>query len=349
MFFSLLQPLLFQLEPELAHRLSLDALKKLDRIGCLPHSTPQLPCSAMGIDFPNPFGVAAGLDKNGDYIHCLAALGFGFIEVGTVTPRPQPGNPAPRVFRIPEAQAMINRLGFNSKGLDYCVKQIEQARFSGVLGINIGKNRDTPLENSNEDYLLCFRRVYPLASYVTINISSPNTPDLRNLQHGDYLNDLLTVLKAEQTKLADHYGRYVPLVLKIAPDLTQAQVQELAQALLDHNVDGVIATNTTTTREALLAALTHTEISADKRERYLSEAGGLSGKPLFAQATQVVKWLSHCLSGKIPIIGVGGILSGADAVNKRRAGAQLLQVYTGFVYRGPELVKEVVEALEKAG
>ncbi len=348
MSYSLLRPLLFQLEPELAHRLSLDALKNLNRIGFLPQSMPLLRRTVMGIDFPNPFGVAAGLDKNGEYINCLSALGFGFIEVGTVTPRPQPGNPTPRMFRIPEAQALINRLGFNNKGVDYCVNQIQQANYSGVLGVNIGKNRDTPIENSTDDYLLCLQRVYSLASYVTINVSSPNTPDLRDLQHGEYLSHLLSTLKTEQAKLADQYGRYVPLVLKIAPDLTQVQVEELAKALIAHKIDGVIATNTTSSREALMEALDHSGVSAEKAQHYAAEAGGLSGKPLFAQATHVLEWLSHCLAGQIPIIGVGGILSGDDAVKKYQAGAELLQVYTGFIYRGPELVKEVLGALERA-
>lgn len=343
--YSLLQPLLFHLEPELAHRLSLDALKNLDRLGCLPRSKLSLPCTVMGIDFPNPLGVAAGLDKNGDYINCLAALGFGFIEVGTVTPRAQPGNPKPRVFRVPEAQAIINRLGFNNKGVDYCALQIKQSGYKGVLGINIGKNRDTPIQNSLDDYLHCLVRVYPLASYITINVSSPNTPDLRNLQHGAYLNDLLAGLKTEQAKLADQYGRYVPLVLKIAPDLSQPQVEGLAKALIVHHIDGVIATNTTASREALVDVLDEQKVPESQRHDYLLEAGGLSGKPLFHQATRVVEWLTHYLSGEIPIIGVGGLLSGEDAVKKSKAGAQLLQVYTGFIYKGPGLVKEIIEAL----
>lgn len=343
--YSLLQPLLFHLEPELAHRLSLDALKNLDRLGCLPRSRLSLPCTVMGIDFPNPLGVAAGLDKNGDYINCLAALGFGFVEVGTVTPRAQPGNPKPRVFRIPEAQAIINRLGFNNKGVDYCAAQIKQSGYKGILGINIGKNRDTPIQNSLDDYLHCLPRVYPLASYITINVSSPNTPDLRDLQHGAYLNDLLAALKAEQTKLADQYGRYVPLALKIAPDLNQAQVEELAKALIAHRVDGVIATNTTASREALVDVLDEQKVPESKRHDYLLEAGGLSGRPLFKLSNQIIENLSHCLSGQIPIIGVGGILSGEDAVEKRKCGAQLLQVYTGFIYKGPGLVREMIEAL----
>ena len=345
--YSFLQPLLFQLEPELAHRLSLDALKNLDRIGCLPRSKLLLPCTVMGIDFPNPLGVAAGLDKNGDYINCLAALGFGFIEVGTVTPRPQAGNPAPRVFRVPEVQALINRLGFNNKGVDYCINQIKRANYSGILGINIGKNRDTPIENSILDYVFCLQRVYPWVNYVTINISSPNTPDLRNLQHGEYLNNLLSTLKKEQAKLAREHGCYVPLVLKIAPDLNQDQIEELADALIYHKIDGVIATNTTVSRDALVDALDKQHVpEGKKRHDYLLEAGGLSGRPLFESATRVLEHLSICLKNKIPIIGVGGILSGEDALKKTQAGAQLLQVYTGFIYRGPGLVKEIIEALK---
>ena len=343
--YSFLQPLLFHLEPELAHRLSLDALKNMDRLGCLPRSHFSLPCTLMGIDFPNPLGVAAGLDKNGDYIHCLAALGFGFIEVGTVTPRAQPGNPKPRVFRVPEAQAIINRLGFNNKGVDYCVQQIKRSGYKGVLGVNIGKNRDTPIQHSLDDYLHCLARVYPVANYITINVSSPNTPDLRNLQHGTYRNDLLTALKAEQAKLADQYGRYVPLVLKIAPDLTQIQVEELARALIFHRIDGVIATNTTASREALVDVFDEQKVPESKRHDCLLEAGGLSGKPLFKLSNRIIEHLTHCLSEQIPIIGVGGLLSGEDAIEKCNMGAQLLQVYTGFIYKGPGLVKEIIEAL----
>jgi dihydroorotate dehydrogenase len=278
-------------------------------------------------------GLAAGLDKNGEYIDALARLGFGFIEVGTVTPRPQPGNPRPRMFRIGAARAVINRMGFNSDGVDRLVENVERARYRGVLGINIGKNFDTPLERAAEDYVACLRKVYPLASYVTVNISSPNTENLRRLQGTAALDALLSVLKAEQRALAARHARTVPLAVKIAPDLDRRQIDAIAAALRRHAVDAVIATNTTVAREGVVG-LPHEH-----------EAGGLSGAPLTARATSVVRQLSQALAGKLPVIGVGGILSGTHAREKVAAGASLVQLYTGLVYRGPALVRECIAAL----
>ncbi len=336
MLYDLARTLLFRFEPETAHHLALGALARLEGLGLAgiaAHRPPALPCRVMGLDFPNPVGLAAGLDKNGEYIDALAALGFGFIEVGTVTPRPQPGNPSPRLFRLPEAQAIINRMGFNNLGVDALVRNVEKADFKGILGINIGKNFDTPIEQATEDYLLGLRRVYPLASYITVNISSPNTKNLRQLQQADELEGLLDALKEAQAQLATDHGRYVPLVLKIAPDLETEQIIAIADLLLKYGFDGVIATNTTLARQGV----EHLPHSA--------ESGGLSGAPVRSRATAVTKQLALALEGKIPIIAVGGILTGLDAVEKFRAGAQLVQLYTGFIYRGPALVGEVGEAL----
>ncbi|HNH24303.1 MAG TPA: quinone-dependent dihydroorotate dehydrogenase, partial [Accumulibacter sp.] len=283
-------------------------------------------------------GLAAGLDKNGEHIDALAALGFGFIEVGTVTPRPQPGNPKPRMFRIPEKQAIINRLGFNNDGVAKLLTNVAAASFSrrgGILGINIGKNFDTPIERAADDYLYCLERVYPAASYVTVNISSPNTKNLRDLQRDDALDALLGALKDAQARLADRHGKYVPLALKIAPDLDDAQLQAIADLLRHHHMDGVIATNTTLSREAV-AGLPNAE-----------QAGGLSGAPVFGPSTAVLGNLAAALAGEIPIVGVGGILSGADAAAKITAGASLVQIYTGFIYRGPELVGEAATAIAR--
>ena len=288
----------------------------------------------MGIKFPNPVGLAAGLDKNGECIKAFEAMGFGFVEVGTVTPRPQPGNDKPRIFRLPEANAIINRMGFNNKGVDYLVDQVIKAKFSGVLGINIGKNKDTPDENAKDDYIHCMRKVYDHATYITVNISSPNTPGLRSLQYGDALNELLSALKAEQTSLAEQYGKYVPVAVKIAPDLTAEEVDSIAQCLIANNIDGVIATNTTLARDKVA----HLQFG--------DEQGGLSGAPVKEQSTKVIQLLSKALDNKLPIIGVGGIASGSDAQEKIAAGAKLVQVYTGFIYQGPELVKEIVHSLK---
>ena len=290
----------------------------------------------MGLTFPNPVGLAAGLDKDGAYIDGLAALGFGFIEIGTVTPRAQPGNPKPRMFRLPEAQALINRMGFNNGGVDAFVRNVQASRFyqeqRGILGLNIGKNADTPIERATDDYLYCLDKVYPYAAYVTVNISSPNTKNLRQLQQASEIDALLSALKMAQSQLADKHGRYVPLVLKIAPDLDDEQIDTIASALLRNHIDGVIATNTTITRDAV-QGLTHA-----------NETGGLSGAPVRDLSTRVIRALHQVLQGEIPIIGVGGILSGADASEKMAAGASLIQLYTGLIYRGPELVIECASA-----
>ncbi|HSI21490.1 MAG TPA: quinone-dependent dihydroorotate dehydrogenase [Methylophilaceae bacterium] len=334
--YSLLKPLLFRLDAERAHHLTLDSLQVARRLrlsGLLPKPPACRTRRVMGLDFPNPVGLAAGLDKNGAYIDALASLGFGFIEVGTVTPRPQPGNPQPRLFRIPAAQAIINRFGFNNGGVDALIENVKNARYRGILGINIGKNFDTPNERAVDDYLICLRKVYAHASYVTVNISSPNTKNLRQLQEKEALENLLAALKAEQAKLAEQYGRYVPVVLKIAPDLTAEQVIEIADLLLQYRFDGVIATNTTLSREGV-EGLENAE-----------ETGGLSGAPVRMKSTAVVKQLSLALKGEIPIIGVGGILTGEDAQEKIDAGASLVQVYSGLIYRGPALVNEACAAL----
>ena len=290
----------------------------------------------MGLTFPNPVGLAAGLDKDGAYIDGLAALGFGFIEIGTVTPRAQPGNPKPRMFRVPEAQALINRMGFNNGGVDAFVRNVQASRFyqeqRGILGLNIGKNADTPIERATDDYLYCLDKVYPYAAYVTVNISSPNTKNLRQLQQASEIDALLSALKMAQSQLADKHGRYVPLVLKIAPDLDDEQIDTIASALLRNQIDGVIATNTTITRDAV-QGLTHA-----------NETGGLSGAPVRDLSTRVIRALHQVLQGEIPIIGVGGILSGSDASEKMAAGASLVQLYTGLIYRGPALVGECASA-----
>ena len=334
--YPLVRPLLFALEPETAHHVTLRSLALLSRIGLPPATIPAPAACArevMGIRFPNPVGLAAGLDKNGEYIDALARLGFGFIEVGTVTPRPQPGNPRPRMFRLPAARAVINRLGFNNDGVDRLVENVKRARYRGVLGINIGTNFDTPLERAAEDYVACLRKVYPLASYVTVNVSSPNTEDLRRLQGAAELDALLSALKAEQRALAARHGKAVPLAVKIAPDLERPQIEAIAGSLRKHAIDAVIATNTTVTREGV-AGLPHEH-----------ETGGLSGAPLAARATSVVRQLAQALSGALPVIGAGGIMSGADAREKVAAGASLVQLYTGLIYRGPALVRECVAAL----
>lgn len=332
MLYDLLRPLLFRLDPETAHDLSLTGLQTLSRLGPLnPFGRPAAvgPKTVMGLNFPNPVGLAAGLDKNGDYIDGLAALGFGFIEIGTVTPRPQPGNPKPRLFRLPEAEALINRMGFNNKGVDYLVERVRKARYRGILGINIGKNRDTPLERALDDYLIGLRKVYPYASYVTVNISSPNTPGLRDLQAGENLEHLLSGLRDERENLARVHGRRVPLVIKIAPDLEPERIKQAADALVKYGIDAVIATNTTASREGV-EGLAHGE-----------ETGGLSGRPLFAKSTDVVTGLSQALRGAVPIIACGGIAGAEDARRKFEAGADLIQVYTGFIYRGPDLIREI--------
>lgn len=333
--YNLLRPALFTLDPETAHDATLTSLNTAHCLG-LSRLIPKPahdPRKVMGIEFPNPVGLAAGLDKNGDCINGLAALGFGFIEIGTITPRPQPGNPRPRLFRLPEAKAIINRMGFNNHGVDALLANVERANFKGVLGINIGKNADTPIEKAADDYLICLRKVYAHASYVTVNISSPNTKNLRQLQGGDELDALLSQLKSEQEKLAQQHGKYVPLALKIAPDLDAEQIKQIASLLIKHRIDGVIATNTTLSREGV-EGLVHG-----------NETGGLSGAPVKDKSTAVIRALSSELGGALPIIGVGGITSGADAVEKMQAGASLVQIYSGLIYRGQSLVTEAAEAI----
>lgn len=336
MLYSLARPLLFSLEAETAHHFTLEALSKLNRLGLVPAAaaaTTACERMVMGVRFPNPVGLAAGLDKNGEYIDALATLGFGFIEIGTVTPRPQPGNPRPRLFRLPAARAVINRLGFNNHGVDKLVENVRNAAYRGVLGINIGKNADTPLERAVDDYVQCLRKVFPVASYVTVNISSPNTQGLRDLQQVAELDRLLAPLKHEQRNLTQGQGRRVPLAVKIAPDLDGAQIAAIAGALERHAIDAVIATNTTVARDEV-ATLKHA-----------TEAGGLSGAPIKIRSTTVVSELTQALKGTIPVIGVGGVMAARDAKEKITAGAQLVQLYTGLIYRGPELVHECVRAL----
>jgi dihydroorotate dehydrogenase len=332
MIWELARSALFRLDPETAHDITLRLLDAGAPL--LRHrAADAAPVQLMGLTFPNRVGLAAGLDKNGAHIDALAHLGFGFLEVGTVTPRPQPGNPRPRMFRLPRAQAVINRMGFNNLGVDRLVHNVQAARYRGILGINIGKNFDTPIERAASDYLACMRKVYALASYLTINISSPNTKNLRRLQETDELDRLLAALKAEQAKLADEHGRYVPLALKIAPDLTTEQLDGIAELLLAHRIDAVVATNTTVSREGV-EGLAHDE-----------ETGGLSGAPLTARSTQVVRHLAAKLKRRIPIIGVGGIMRAEDAAQKLAAGASLVQLYTGLIYAGPRLVRDCVRRL----
>jgi dihydroorotate dehydrogenase len=290
----------------------------------------------MGLTFHNPVGLAAGLDKNGAYINALAALGFGFIEIGPITSRPQPGNPQPRMFRLPEAQAIINRMGFNNLGVDALLKNVKHSRYKGILGINIGKNFDTLIEHAAEDYLICLHKVYSHTSYVAINISSPNTKNLRQLQGSDELDALLSQLKAAQEKLAQQHGKYVPLALKIAPDLDSEQIRQIAALLMRHRIDGVIATNTTLSR----VGVEHLPLHA--------ETGGLSGAPVRDKSTAVIRQLAAELKGELPIIGVGGILNGADAAEKVQAGASLIQIYSGLIYRGPDLIAECANAIAQS-
>mgnify|MGYP000368439070 CR=1 FL=1 len=329
--YTLARPFLFSLDAETAHELTLSSLKRLQ--GLMPAcKTTGRAVKVMGIDFPNPVGLAAGLDKNGECIEAWGKLGFGFVEIGTVTPRPQAGNPKPRMFRLPQASAIINRMGFNNHGVDNLLANVAASKYKGVLGINIGKNFDTPIESAADDYLICLDKVYSAASYVTVNISSPNTKNLRQLQGESELDALLGALKARQTALADRHGKYVPLTLKIAPDLDDAQVLNIADALRRHRIDGVIATNTTLGREGV-AHLPHG-----------NEAGGLSGAPVFEKSTAIVTALAKALAGELPIIAAGGITDGARAKAKLDAGASLVQIYSGMIYRGPALIDECIEA-----
>ena len=340
MLYRAMRPFLFGLDPEVAHRLSLVSLDTLQRLGLarlVAGTVPKLPVRTMGLEFPNPVGLAPGLDKNGEHIDALASLGFGFMEIGTVTPSPQPGNAKPRLFRLPQAEAVINRMGFNNIGVDRVVENVRRSRYRGIVGINISKNADTPVDRAAEDYLVCLRKVYPVASFVTANVSSPNTRNLRSLQGADELDALLAVLMRERDALAREEGRCVPLAVKIAPDLDDEAIESIADRLLAHRVDAVIATNTTTARQDV-AHLPHG-----------GEQGGLSGAPLRAKSTALIAKLGSALKGRIPIIGVGGIASAADAREKLDAGATLVQLYTALLYRGPGLVGEIVRGLAAPG
>lgn len=332
--YDILRPALFALSPETSHDLSLESLGAAHRLGLsrffgkMPASDP---VSLWGLEFANPVGLAAGLDKNGDYLDALGALGFGFVEVGTVTPRPQSGNEKPRLFRLPDSQAIINRMGFNNKGVDHLVERVKRSRYDGVVGINIGKNKTTAEDDALEDYLYCLDRVYPWAGYVVVNLSSPNTPGLRNLQFGDALKNLLDGLQQRQQQLAAQHG-YKPILIKIAPDLDEAEIDAIAAVFNEHEVDGVVATNTTISREAVSG------------ERHAEEAGGLSGQPLFQSSTDTLRSFRRYLKPSIQLIGVGGICYGDDVKAKQEAGASLVQIYSGFIYRGPKLIGECIEA-----
>ena len=334
--YNLARQLLFKLSPETSHDLSLDLIGAGGRLGLnglLCKAPARLPVTVMGLDFPNPVGLAAGLDKNGAAIDGFAQLGFGFVEIGTVTPRPQPGNPEPRIFRLPEAQAIINRMGFNNLGVDHLLARVQAARYSGILGINIGKNFDTPVERAVDDYLICLDKVYEHASYVTVNVSSPNTPGLRSLQFGDSLKQLLEALQLRQNELTQRHGKRVPLAIKIAPDMTDEETVLVAQALLETGMDAVIATNTTLSRTGV-EGMEHGD-----------EAGGLSGAPVREKSTHTVSVLAGELAGRMPIIAAGGITEGKHAAEKITAGASLVQIYSGFIYKGPALIRESVDAI----
>lgn len=326
----------FQLDAEKAHDLAIENFKRftgtpLDLF--YRQHLPNRPVECMGLTFKNPVGLAAGLDKNGECIEAFGAMGFGFVEVGTVTPRPQSGNDKPRLFRLIQAEGIINRMGFNNLGVDNLVENVKKAKYDGIIGINIGKNKDTPIENGADDYLICMEKVYLYAGYIAVNISSPNTPGLRTLQYGEALDDLLAVLKAKQSELAKLHNKYVPLTLKIAPDLSDDELKQICQSLLKHNIDGVIATNTTLDRSLV------------EGMKFANEAGGLSGRPVQSRSTEVIKCLYQELGDKLPIIGVGGIDSCIAAKEKMLAGAKLVQVYSGFIYHGPGLVRDIVKNL----
>ncbi len=335
--YPILRRLLFFLPAESSHTLAMVGINLVYKLGLsrLLRAQPRKsPTSVLGLDFAHPVGLAAGLDKNGDYIDALASLGFAFIEVGTLTPRPQRGNPKPRLFRLGPEQAIINRMGFNNKGIDHAVAQITRRKSTVPIGVNIGKNLDTAVEDANEDYLHCLRACYPVADYVTINISSPNTPDLRNLQFGEYLDGLLRAMKKEQTKLEQQHGRYVPLLVKISPDLDTEEIDAVCHSIRSHGIDGIIATNTTISREGVSGS------------PWADEAGGLSGAPLTAKAAQVAAQAQQNVGDLVPVIAVGGIMNAADAGARLAAGASLVQLYTGFIYQGPQLITEITRTLD---
>ena len=337
--YPLVRPFLFAFDAERAHGLALSALELAWRTGTTPLLAARpapMPTSVFGLDFPNPVGLAAGLDKNGEHIDALFGLGFGFVEIGTVTPRPQAGNPKPRLFRLPQHAAIINRMGFNNAGVDALVRNVERSsQRTGPLGINIGKNKDTPNEDALSDYLACMEKVYPLADYITVNISSPNTAGLRELQEEQALRRLVGGLREAQERLASQHGRRVPMLVKVAPDLSDRDIEAAARVLSELEVDGVIATNTTIGREGV------------EHDRRAAESGGLSGAPLLGQSTLVLRRLRARLPERIPLIGVGGIQSGADAVAKMSAGATLVQCYSGLIFRGPALIGECVDAIRR--
>lgn len=336
--YSLIRNLLFTLPTEVSHELSLDILSASERLKLTQWVMPNPvfdPVDVMGLRFPNRVGLAAGLDKNGDFYNGLGALGFGFVEIGTVTPRPQPGNAQPRLFRLPAADAIINRMGFNNKGVEHLVEKVKQRRYQGILGINIGKNFDTAVEQAEQDYLICMDRVYAHADYITVNISSPNTPGLRDLQFGRQLDDLLKAISQRRTALEDQHQKRVPIAVKIAPDIDQTNLAAVAELLVKHKMDGVIATNTTVNKEAVNGL------------EYGNEQGGLSGAPLTEASTEVIAALNDILAGELPIIGVGGIMCPRDAKAKMDAGASLVQIYTGFIYQGPGLVQSAAQALAR--
>jgi len=339
--YPLARPALFAMDAETAHEVTLSGLQRAYECGAtrkLMHAQPKAPCTLMGMQLANPIGLAAGLDKNGAYIDALGNLGFGFIEVGTVTPRPQPGNPKPRMFRLPRANALINRLGFNNQGLDAFLANVQRSQWrkqGGILGLNIGKNADTPIERAADDYLIGLEGVYPHADYVTVNISSPNTKNLRALQSGDELSALLGQLADKRRALEDQHQRRVPMAVKIAPDLTQEQIDAIADTLPRHGIDGVIATNTTLSRDAVSG------------QAHADEAGGLSGAPVHELSLKVIRRLKEQLGNSLAIIGVGGVMSGQQAREKMAAGADAVQLYTGLIYRGPALVGECVNAVQK--
>ncbi|WP_305811543.1 quinone-dependent dihydroorotate dehydrogenase [Photobacterium leiognathi] len=336
MLYRIARSAIFQLDAEKAHDL---AIENFSRFTGTPldlfyrQHLPERPVEVMGLTFKNPVGLAAGLDKNGECIDAFGAMGFGFVEVGTVTPRPQPGNDKPRLFRLIPAEGIINRFGFNNLGVDNLVENVKKAKYDGIIGINIGKNKDTPIEKGAEDYLICMDKVYQYAGYIAVNISSPNTPGLRSLQYGEALDDLLSQLKEKQAELAEKHGKYVPLALKIAPDLDDHEILQVCDSLIRNKIDGVIGTNTTLDRSLVQGM------------EYCDEVGGLSGRPLQNKSTEVIRKMAEALKGEIPIIGVGGIDSAISAREKMMAGASLVQVYSGFIYHGPRLVKDIVNGL----
>ncbi|ELY3542572.1 quinone-dependent dihydroorotate dehydrogenase [Cronobacter turicensis] len=336
MYYPFVRKALFQLDPERAHEFTFQQMRRITGTpleALLRQKVPSKPVTCMGLTFKNPLGLAAGLDKNGECIDALGAMGFGAVEIGTVTPRPQPGNDKPRLFRLVEAEGLINRMGFNNLGVDNLVENVKKAHFDGVLGINIGKNKDTPVEQGKDDYLICMEKVFPYAGYIAINISSPNTPGLRSLQYGDALDELLAAIKNQQQVLSQKHHKYVPVAVKIAPDLSVEELIQVADSLVRHNIDGVIATNTTLDRSLVQGM------------KYCDETGGLSGRPLQLKSTEIIRLLNQELQGRLPIIGVGGIDSVIAAREKMAAGASLIQIYSGFIFKGPPLVKEIVTHL----